>query len=61
MITIKIKNVDDIVEKQRGWFIANVIGSVVDLGPRVEAVVIEKLKESFAEQGILADIERADE
>jgi len=61
VITIKIKNVDDIVEKQRGWFIANVIGSVVDLGPRVEAVVIEKLKESFAEQGILADIERADE
>jgi hypothetical protein len=60
MITIKIKNVAEIVERQKGWFIANVVGSVVDLGPRVEAVVIEKLKQSFAEQGIVADIERND-
>ncbi len=61
MITIKITNVDDIVEKQRGWFIANVVGSVVDLGPRVEAVVIEKLRASFAEQGITAVIEQRDD
>ena len=60
MITITITNVDDIVEKQRGWFVANVVGAVVDLGPRVEAVVIEKLKASFAEQGIEAVIERVD-
>lgn len=60
MITIKITNVDEIVEKQKGWFVANVVGSVIDLGPRVEALVIEKLQASFAEQGIVAVIERVD-
>ena len=61
MITIKLKNVADIVEKQKGWFVANVIGSVVDLTPRVEAVVIEKLQASFAEQGIEAVVEQVAE
>lgn len=61
MITIKIKNVDDLVEQQRGWFVANVVGAVVDLGPRARAVVIEKLKASFLEQGIDADIDRRDD
>ncbi len=60
MITIKITNIDDIVEKQKGWFVANVVGSVIDLGPKVEDVVIEKLKASFAEQGIVAIIDRVD-
>ncbi len=60
MITIKITNIDDIVEKQKGWFVANVVGSVIDLGPKVEDVVIEKLKASFEEQGIVAVIERVD-
>ena len=56
MINIKVSNVDEIVEKQKGWFIANVVGAVVDLEPRVEAVIIEKLRASFAEQGIVAVI-----
>ncbi len=56
MITIEIENVDEIVEKQKGWFVANVVGAVVDLTPKVEDVVIEKLRESFAEQGIRATI-----
>jgi len=56
MIVIKISNVDEIVEQQKGWFVANVIGAVVDLEPRVENVIIEKLKASFAEQGIVAVI-----
>jgi hypothetical protein len=60
MITIKITNIDEIVEKQKGWFVANVLGSLVDLEPRVEAVVIEKLRASLAEQGITATIERRD-
>ena len=59
MITIHIENVDDVVQKQKGWFVANVVGAVVDLKPKVEDVVIEKLKESFAEQGIVATITRS--
>lgn len=61
MITIKITNIDDIVEKQKGWFVANVVGSVIDLRPKVEDVVIEKLQASFAEQGIVAVVERVDD
>ncbi|CAN5622851.1 hypothetical protein BH11MYX1_BH11MYX1_45060 [soil metagenome] len=56
MITIEIENVDEIVEKQKGWFVANVVGAVVDLKPKIEDVVIEKLHASFAEQGIRATI-----
>ncbi len=61
MITIKITNIEEIVEKQKGWFIANVVGSVVDLQPRVEDVVIEKLRASLAEQGVVAIVERRDD
>jgi hypothetical protein len=60
MITIRITNVDDIVEKKKGWFVANVVGSIIDLAPKVEDVVIAKLLESFAEQGIVAVVERVD-
>jgi hypothetical protein len=58
MITIKITNVDAVVEQRKGWFVANVVGALVDLEPRVEAIVIEKLRESFASQGIEAVIEQ---
>lgn len=58
MITIKITNVHEIVQAQKGWFVANVVGSVVDLEPRVEDVVVEKLRSALAEQGIVATIER---
>lgn len=58
MITIELENVDEIVEKQKGWFVANVVGAVVDMKPRVEDVVIEKIRESFAVQGIRATIRK---
>lgn len=58
MITIKITNVDAVVEQSRGWFVANVVGALIDMEPRVEAIVIEKLRESFASQGIEAVIEQ---
>jgi hypothetical protein len=61
MITIKITNIEEIVEKQKGWFVANVVGSLVDLEPRVEDVVIEKLRASLAEQGVIATVERRDD
>ncbi|HEY4244336.1 MAG TPA: hypothetical protein VGM88_31195 [Kofleriaceae bacterium] len=56
MITIQITNVEDIVDKKKGWFVAHVLGSIIDLEPRVEAVIIEKLREAFAEQGVEANI-----
>ncbi len=59
MITIKITNIDEIVEKQKGWFVANVVGSLVDLEPKVEEVVMEKLRTSLAEEGITAIVERS--
>ena len=58
MITIKIKNVEDVVEKQKGWFVANVVGAFVDLEARVEEIVIEKLRVQLAAEGVEADIER---
>jgi hypothetical protein len=58
MITIKITNVDAVVEQNKGWFVANVVGALVDLEPRVEAIVIAKLRESFASEGIEAVIEQ---
>ncbi len=58
MITIKITNVEDVVEKKQGWFVANVVGAFVDLDARVEEVVIEKLRETFAKEGIQAVIQR---
>lgn len=60
MITIKITNAEDVVEKQKGWFVANVVGAFVDLEARVEEVVIEKLREALARDGVVAVIERRD-
>lgn len=58
MITIKITNVDDVVEKNQGWFVANVVGAFVDLESRVEEVIIEKLRAALASEGVHAVIER---
>ena len=57
MITIKITNVDDVVEKNKGWFVANVVGAFVDLDSRVEEVIVAKLRESLASEGVEAVIE----
>lgn len=58
MIKIKITNVEDVVETQKGWFVANVVGAFVDLEARVEEIVIEKLREALAREGVQAVIER---
>lgn len=60
MITIKITNVEHVVEKQKGWFVANVVGPFIDLEARVEEVVIEKLRVALAAEGVEAVIERRD-
>jgi hypothetical protein len=59
MITITITNVDDVVAKSEGWFVANVVGAFVDLESRVEAIVMDKLRASFASEGINAVIAAA--
>jgi hypothetical protein len=61
MITIKITNVEDVVEKQKGWFVANVVGAFVDLEKRVEEVVIEKLRAALAAEGVQAVIEQRED
>ncbi|MBA3394587.1 MAG: hypothetical protein H0T89_18215 [Deltaproteobacteria bacterium] len=59
MITIRITNVEDVVEKQKGWFVANVVGAFVDLEAQVEEVVMAKLREALAREGVEAVIERS--
>jgi hypothetical protein len=58
MITIQITNIDAVVEKNKGWFVANVVGAFVDLESHVEDVIIEKLRASLASEGVQAVIER---
>lgn len=58
MITITITNVEDVVEKQKGWIVANVVGAFVDLEEKVEEIVIEKLRAALAAEGVEAVIER---
>ena len=58
MITITITNVQDVVEKQKGWIVANVVGTFVDLEEKVEEIVIEKLRAALAQEGVEAVIER---
>ena len=60
MITIKITNVEELVEKQKGWIVANLVGAFVALEPRVEAIVIEKLRAALATEGVNAIIDRHD-
>jgi ribosomal protein L31E len=58
MITIKITNVEAVVEKQKGWFVANVVGAFVDLETRVEEIVIDKLRAALMSEGVEAVITR---
>ena len=59
MITITLINVSDLVENRKGWFVANVVGAFVDLEARVEEIVMDKLRETFASEGISAVISAA--
>ena len=59
MITIKITNVQQVVLTKKGWFVANIVGAVVDLEAEVETVVMERLRASLASEGVEAIVERA--
>lgn len=56
MITIKINNATQIVEEKKGWFVANVVGAVVDMELQVEAVVMERLRATLVSEGVAATI-----
>jgi hypothetical protein len=58
MITIKISNAHQIVLEKKGWFVANVVGAVLDLEVQVEAVVAERVRASLASEGVAAIVEQ---
>jgi hypothetical protein len=58
MITIKITNTHQLVTEQKGWFVANVVGAVVDMEAQIEAIVIERLRASLQSEGVEAVIEQ---
>jgi hypothetical protein len=53
---IQITNVDEIVRRERGFWVAKLGPYVTDLEAAVEASVIEEIEQSFAERGIEATI-----
>ena len=58
MITIKIHNANELVEQRKGWFVANVVGVVVDMELEVERVVIERLRATLISEGVKATIDQ---
>lgn len=57
MITIKIKNVREIVKAHRGPFAARFGSYFVDLQSEVEKEIVRQLQEVFAEKKIKAEIQ----
>jgi hypothetical protein len=51
MITIRITNAQQLILEKKGWFMANIVGAVVDLELQVEAIVAERVRASLAQRG----------
>ena len=61
MITIRINNPREAVRRHKGW-LASVVGDrFLDLETEVERRVVAQLRETLAEAGIEAEIERVPE
>ena len=58
MITIRITNAQQLILEKKGWFMANVVGAVVDLEAQVEAIVAERVRASLASEGVAAIVEQ---
>jgi hypothetical protein len=58
MITIRITNAQQIILEKKGWFVANVVGAVLDLEAQVEAIVAERVRASLASEGVAAIVEQ---
>jgi hypothetical protein len=50
MITIKITNAQQLILEKKHWFMANVVGAVLDLEVQVEAIVAERVRSSLASE-----------
>jgi len=58
MITITITNAQQLILEKKGWFVANVVGAVLDLEARVEAIVADRVRASLASEGVVAIVEQ---
>jgi len=52
MITIKITNAQEIVERERNWFVAKLAPYFIDVQNRVEEEIAEEIKKSLQEKNI---------
>ena len=58
MITIKIINIKELVEQQRGWLVAKMGSLFTDLEAKVETIIIEEIEDTFKKKGVKAIIRR---
>jgi hypothetical protein len=58
MITIRITHAQQLILAKKGWFMANVVGAVLDLEAQVEAIVAERVRASLASEGVAAIVEQ---
>jgi len=58
MITIRITNAQQLILEKKGWFIANVVGAVLDLEAQVETIVADRVRASLASEGVVAIVEQ---
>ena len=57
MITIRILNAREVVEKEKGKLVSRIAPFFTDLDRRVEEEIVKELKKSFAERNIDVEIE----
>jgi hypothetical protein len=56
MITIKIKNSEELIERNKGWMVSRAISFIGKNIELVDQVVVDEIKKVFAEKGIEAEI-----
>ena len=56
MITIKIENSAELIERNKGWLVSRAISFIGKNDETVDRVVVEEIKKVFAEKGIKAEI-----
>lgn len=61
MITIKIKNTQKIVEREKGVFVARLASHFINLQQRVEEIVLDEIKKALEARGVEAEISIVDE
>ena len=61
MITIKITNVKQIVERERNWFVAKVAPLFIDVQARVEKEIAKEIENSLIARKIQAVVSVVEE